>query len=370
MVGRGRARPVRLPRTPRRPLLAALALAIAVLPARAEDDLPYPPGRCTRTLEGLKTTLVLPPGRPAEGARWSLVIALHGAGGAGSTMADRLETWATGGYVLCAPKAKDLTWEPNDLESTLAIAKHLMEVLPIDPKKVHVVGYENGGDEMSPLVFDDDLKPRSAAWLTSGYRGTQVPRWAKATMAVIAVAGTRDPSLKAARRTVPALRKKVRHVELRVVQDLGHRFPISELNYLRWWVGAQEGRLVPGEDLSFLWEENVEAAVASQATVKKGGVLVWFFTREDAASDVARTIQHRVFFSAEVRFLAGQIPTVRLDAVEDAKALQAYGVKTAPALVVLDREGEVRARFEGEIEVKQVVRALKKVAPKRTMPKD
>ena len=266
-------------------------------------------------LSGLNalTSLLLPEERPAEGERWSLLIVLHSAGGSGSTMVDRFQAWGHDGYVVCAPKAKDLTWEPNDLERTLAIAKHLIEVLPIDARKVHVAGYENGGDEMSPLVFDDDLKPCSVAWLTSGYRGTQVPKWAKTALGAIALAGTEDGNHGAAKATVPMLRDKVRNVEFHEQPGLGHAFPRELMPYLKWWMGVQEGRLELGDDRYFDWKGDLAAAVASQEGYKKGGVLLWLYAADDAEKEATRTVQHEIFFDTEVRFLARQIPCVKID---------------------------------------------------------
>jgi dienelactone hydrolase len=350
------------------PLLALPALLLLAALPSAADELPYPPGQSIQQLEGLKTVLVLPDGLDAAKPA-SLVVILHGAGGSATGMAGSFAPWAQDGYVVCAPKAADQTWEPDDLKRTLRICAHLKEVLPIDPKKVHVVGFSNGGWNLHPLAFDEDLRPCSATWVAAGFQGGQVPKWAKTELAVLAMAGSDDPNVRAARDTVPVLRDKVRSVEVQVQQGLDHKYPRELVDYHRWWMGVQDGRLTPGDDRGFRWTEDLDAAIATQAGVKKGGVLVWLYTQHDAESDVARHIQHTALFDAEVRFLAGQIPCVKLDVTEDATVLERLGVKQAPALVVLDKQGKTKKTYEGEFKVSKLARTLRGVAPKRTMPK-
>ena len=345
-----------------------LLLALASPTVADEEAWPYPAGRTIKTIEGLKTYLHLPETLSRERPA-SLVIVLHSAGGSPGTMADRFEAWSHDGYVVCAPKAQDITWEPNDLKKIVLVATHLKTVLPIDPKKVHVVGYDQGGTELSPLAFHDELRPCSATWLTSGYRGHQVPRWAKTGLGACAIAGTDDFSKKDARATVKKLRGKVRNVEFHLQQGLGHAYPSKYAEYLRWWMGVQEGRLTPGDDRSFEWTTDLDAAIASQSVRKKGGVFVWVYSHADAESDRARTIQHTIFFHPEVRFLGRQIACVKLEAGANEERIAALGVKSAPALVVLDKKGKVKMAFQEEILAKKVARSLRGVAPRRTMPK-
>ncbi len=348
-------------------LLFDLLLCLLTSPSAA-DELPYPPGQSIQQIEGLKTVLVLPddldPEKPA-----SLVLILHGAGGTATGMAASFAPWAKDRYVVCAPKAQDMTWEPDDLKRTLRIAAHLEGVLPIDPKKVHVVGFSNGGWNLHPLAFDDDLRPCSATWVAAGFRGGQVPKWAKTGLGALAMAGTEDPNCRSARGTVTVLRDKVRNVEVQVQEGLGHKYPRELVDYHRWWMGVQDGRITPGDDRGFDWTGDLEAAVASQASVKKGGVLVWLYTQGDAESEVARHIQRTALFDAQVRFLGRQIPCVKLDVTEDKAPVERLGVKTVPALVVLDRKGKVKKRYEGEFKVSKLARTLRGVAPRRTMPK-
>lgn len=362
----------RRPAHPLFPSLVALALLVAAPApgARGEDEgLPYPPGRSTHTIEGLETVLVLPEDLSAQQPA-SLLIVLHGAGGKAANMALSFAPWAADGYVVCATQAPDLTWEPADLDATLRIAAHLKEALPIDPEKVHVVGYSNGGWNLTPLAFDDDLRPCSATWIAAGFRGGSVPRWAKSHLGAIALAGGEDPNLRAAKATVPALRDDVRSVEVQVQPDLGHAFPRDLMPYLQWWMGVQEGRFTPGRDLSFDWTEDLDGAIASQEGKRRGGVMVWVYGQDDAEKPEARELQHEVFFDPEVRFLGRQIPCVRLEAAAHADLLERLEVEAVPALVVLDRKGEVKKVYEERFKTSRIARTLRRVAPERRMPRD
>jgi len=347
------------------PLLFGLLLA---LPAARAEDLPYPPGTSTQEIEGLQTVLVLPSDLSAEKPA-SFIVVLHGAGGTASGMAGSFAPCAQEGYVVCAPQARDQTWEVEDLKRTLRIAAHLKEVLPIDPKKVHVVGFSNGGWNLHTIAFDDDLHPCTATWIAAGFKGGQVPKWAKTDLAAIAMAGSLDPNCDAARKTVDVLEDKVRHVEFRMQEGLDHKFPRELEGYHHWWLGAMEGRLKPGDDQSFEWTTDLDAAVASQAGQKKGGVLVWLYTQEDGPDgEVARILQHEVFFDAEVRFLGRQIPCVKLDAAEQAARMEAWRVKSVPALVVLDRAGKLDKVYEGKVKASKLARTLRGLVPNRKMP--
>ena len=350
-------------------LLGAGLLGWGPCGARAEDDSPpYAPGPSSHEIEGLQTELVVPGEIGAEKA--SLIVVLHGAGGTATGMAGSFAPWAQDGYVVCAPKSRGDVWEVDDLRRVLRIAAHLKEVLPIDPAKIHVVGFSNGGWNLPALAFDDELRPCSATWIAAGYRGGNVPDWAKKGLGAIALAGTEDANLGAARATVPALEGKVRSVEVRTEEGLGHAFPRTLMPYLQWWMGVQEGRLVPGEDLSFAWTEDLDAAIAALAGAKKGGVFVWLYTAEDAAKDEARAIQHEVFFDPEVRFLGGQLACVKLDAAGQAERREAWRVKNVPALVVLDKAGKVKKVFDEKIKASKVARTLRGVAPTKRPAKD
>jgi dienelactone hydrolase len=245
-----------LPRSPRRwsCLLVVLALGGNPSSARAED-LPYPAGSSSHAIEGLQTELVLPKDLSAE-KRGSLVVILHGAGGTATGMAGTLASWAQHGYVVCAPKSVGQVWEAHDLEKVVKIAQHLLKVLPLDPARVHTVGFSNGGWNLPRIAFDETLKPLSATWVAAGFRGGAVPDWA-GKMGALALAGSNDGNVDAARATVKALSGKARTVEVREQPGLGHEWPDKLAPYLLWWMGVQEGRFVPGVDLNFDWSADL-----------------------------------------------------------------------------------------------------------------
>jgi hypothetical protein len=279
-------------------------------------------------------------------------------------MAEAFEPWAKDGYVVCAPKAADMTWEHGDLERVLRLAAHLKKKLPIDETKVHVVGYSHRGTELAELAFDDDLKPCSATWVAAGFRGKQIPKWAKTGLGVMAMAGSEDKEIRSVRETAKALRGKVRTVEVREQPGLGHGFTYELLPYLQWWMGVQEGRIRPGDDLYFDWKKD-PATKPAQHGRKKGGLVVWVYDASDAQKPETNVLQREVFFDPDFRFLASQLPCLKLDKALQAEAVKKLGVETTPALVILDRDGEVLNTYVGSFNVKHIVKILRKIAPRK-----
>lgn len=332
--------------------------------AHAEDAEPYPSGRSTQRIEGLKTVLVRPEGEAAAEVR-SLVVALHAAASPAANMADAFKAWTEHGYVVCAPEARDLTWEVGDLESVIRIIPHLVEALALDPKRVHLVGYSDGGTHLDRVAFDDDVKPCSATWVAATYNGNRVPRWARDSLGALVLIGQKDEQIRSLRAGADRLRGKVRSIELRAAEGVGHRFPYDERPYLLWWMGVQEGRITPGDDLGFDWTEDLPAAIASQEGKSKGGLLVWIYAAEDSEQDAAMTLQAEVLLDANVRFLGRQLACVKLDLAKSKELLAPFGVETSPALLVLDTKGEVEKLFQDEFSARKVASVLKKLAPER-----
>jgi hypothetical protein len=139
--------------------------------------------------------------------------------------------------------------------------------------------------------------------------------------------------------------------------------------YLRWWMGVQEGRFTPGDDLSFEWTEDLPAAIASLAGRKKGGVLVYAYDAADATNPDAKALQHEVFFDPEVRRLGRQLSCVKLDRAKAGDLLEPFGVTTTPAVVVLDVKGAVKKLLTGKIKPSALAKALKAVAPEKSVPR-
>jgi len=344
--------------------MRALLLGLLLGSAALADGLPYPAGRSEQDIEGSRTALLLPddlgPEKPA-----SLVLLLHGAGDNGPNLAHVLREWPAQGYVVCAPSATEGTWDDRDLDTVRRIAAHLLQVLPIDRERIHCVGFSNGGWNLGPIAFDDDLKPLSATWVAAGFRGGKVPRWAR-KMGVLALAGAEDPNAGAARETVTQLRDKVRAVEVRLQDGLGHKWPDTFTPYLLWWMGVQEGRFTPGDDRNFDWGDDAAAALEALKGQKKGGVLVYLWSEDDAEKPEAKELQRDVFADPFVRHYGAQLQPVKLPFAAD----NPYGVKATPAVVVLDKDGKVKKVLTGKVKAKSLASALRSVAPDRKRPPD
>jgi predicted esterase len=345
-----------------RTFAALLVLAAAALADSTTS--PYPAGSSTQTIEDLETALALPATLPRD-RTLSLVLLLHGNGDTGANLIRVLRDWPRDGYVVCAPSAPPKTWSPQLVAAAERIALHLIDVLPIDRAKVHCIGFSNGGWNLDPVAFSDDLKPCSATWVAAGCRSGSAPRWARKGLGVLALAGEQDANARAARETVGLLADKVRSVEVRLQPDLGHKWPSMHDAYLKWWAGTREGRFTPGDDMNFDWGGSVDAAVEALRGEKKGGILVYYFDAEkDREKQDACALQNDVFMDLEVRHYGNQLKAVKLAWTPD----NPHGVKATPAVVVLDREGKPRKVLTGKIKERALASALRSVAPNRRKP--
>jgi predicted esterase len=318
-----------------------------------------------QTIEGRETALLVPAGISAE-RKASLVLLLHGAGDNGPNLVNVLAPWEREGYVVCAPTASGGTWDTNDLAGAKRIALHLLKTLPIDARKVHTAGFSNGGWNLAPVAFDEDLKPCSATWIAAGYNGGSVGRWARKGLGALALAGADDPNADAARKTVDLLEDKVRSVEVRLQPGLGHKWPTDHDAYLLWWMGVMEGRFEPGKDLNFAWKDDLEAALQELKGKKKGGAFLYVFSPDDAESPEAKALQNEVLMDPLVRHYGSQLAAVKGEIDDEARKL---GVKATPAVVVLDRDGAVKKVLEGKVSAKALASALRGVAPDPKAPK-
>ena len=350
--------------------LAALACVLGLVPARAHaDELPYPAGRSTQTIEGLTVELGVPENLTKE-APASLVVILHGAGGTATGMAAALREWIPLGYVICAPKSKGQVWSDSDVDAVKRIIAHVRKVLPIDAKKTHVIGFSNGGWNLPALAFDDTVKPCSATWVASGCRVAATPKWAVEGLGVLALAGTEDANAASARETVKLLRGKVRTVEARFQPKLGHEWPAELAPYLRWWMGAMEGRFEPGVDLNLAWGTSIERATAALAGDKKGGIVVLAYHADDKDKPLAKELTNEILMDSLVRHYGQQLEAVKLDYAEHKEALEALGVTQTPALLVLKADGKPKEVLQDakKLKLRKIITALKSVAPDKKKP--
>jgi predicted esterase len=344
--------------------LAALLLAAALATA---DKLPYDDGlRHNVKLEGLDVAMLVPDDYGKQGPG-SMVVLLHGSGDSGGNLIRGFNHWMEAGYLVCAPTATvRRAWSAADVQAVIRIGKHLLDAMPVGPGQVHVVGYSNGGWNLTPLAFSDVLKPVSATYVAAGYRGGSVPKWAKKRLGVLAMAGEQDGNVGAARGTVTALRGKVFTVEVRTEPDLGHRWPRSHDEYQTWWMGAREGRFEPGVDMNFKWGDDIEDAVDTLKDRKKGGVFVYVYDGGAKDDALAKRLQNEIFMDGAVRFFGNQLQAVKLEHSAETEKL---GVKAAPAIVVLKKDGSVKKVVAGKTSARSLAAALKSVAPKKRMPK-
>ncbi|MCP5065274.1 MAG: hypothetical protein GY946_01800 [bacterium] len=350
------------------PCILFLLALLPCGPAEAEEPA-YAPGRSSHEIEGLQVELHLPADLDAAKPA-SLIVILHGAGGSATGMAGSLRSWVSLGYVICAPKSTGDVWSGGDVEAVKRIAAHLKEKLPIDPKKVHVMGFSNGGWNLDPLAFDDELQPCSATWIAAGCRTGGAPKWAKKGLGVLALAGSKDGNAKSARDTVKLLQGKVVSVEVRFQPGLGHKWPDELMPYCRWWQGTREGRFVPGDDSNFTWGDSVEDAVAALTDKKRGGILVYLWHADDKDKPHAKALQNEALMDGLVRHYGNQLQAVKLDATEQADAMAAWRVKQTPAIVVLKKDGTLKkALFEPKkLTAKRIASACKSVAPNKKKP--
>jgi len=337
-------------------------MAILLLLALAAD---YPNGHSIQTIEGYETALLVP--EAVEGKPSSLVVLLHGAGDNGPNLIRALGAWEKEGYAVCAPSATGGTWDANDIAAAKRIALHLLKALPIDPKRVHAVGFSNGGWNLAPIAFDEELKPCSATWIAAGFNGGQVGKWAKKGLGALALAGEQDPNADAARKTVDLLGDKVRSVEVRLQAGLDHKWPHEHDDYLLWWMGVMEGRFEPGNDRNFKWGEDLAAALEELKPKKKGGAIVYVWSAGDAAKPEAKELQNEVLMDPLVRHYGNQLAAVKLEA--SSEAAKGLGVTATPAIAVLDREGAVKKLLAGKVTAKALASALRAVAPDPKAPK-
>ena len=185
----------------------AFALVLfLVVPAVAEEGKgpsPYPTGSSSQNHAGLRFQIVIP-GDYDPAKKYALMVVLHGAGGTETGMAASLQPLAEEWFVVFAPKSREATWTKQDLEDVKTIIGHLTDVLSIDEGHLHGMGFSNGGWNLAPLVFDEELRFSSACWMAAGFNGGKVPARAKKEMGAIALVGASDPNRKAAEQTVEA----------------------------------------------------------------------------------------------------------------------------------------------------------------------
>ncbi len=350
------------------PALALLAtLAAPGSAARAAEESPFPPGTSSQRLEGLRCSLVMP-------AEWdpakerSLVVVLHGAGGSETGMAGSLAFLAEREFVVLAPKSVGPTWVKNDLDAVRRIVADLRKRLRVGPERLHALGFSNGGWNLAPVAFDEDLRFTSATWVAAGFTGGSVPKHARRGMGALALAGEKDPNRDEAERTVDLLQGKVRSVMCRVQPGKAHEWPDALMPFYGWWLEVQEGRFVPGECLPFDWIEDPAKGPALSAE-RRTGALAYLYSKDQAADPVAKALQNEVLLDPLVQRFGRQCVAWRLERGEAADLLRDQKVAGTPAVVVFDPSGKPVKALSGKIAPPVLAAALRSVAPDKSMPK-
>ncbi len=349
-------------------ILLVLTLILGPAPAPSPAG-PYPKGRSTQEHAGLSFELAVPEDYD-PGKEYSLLVALHGAGSSGKEFITWFEQLTADEFVVCAPKSTGPAWSRPDLKKVKEIVRHLSRVFSIGKGRLHATGFSNGGFSLPFLVFDPDLPFATACFMGSGFTGGRVPKRARKEMAVLALAGEKDPFLDAARRTPERLRGKVRYAEFRAQPDLAHRIPGELLEYYQYFLEVMEGRFEPGVDHSFDWVEILELGLEDLAE-KKTGALVYFFSEKDGKSKEAKHLQHVVFFDPLVRFYGGQLVPMLLDVECEAEGrlFAKLGFTKTPAVAVLRPDLTPVAVFEGKVPAPALVKALRSLARTKRPPR-
>jgi predicted esterase len=351
------------------PLAAAVLLLLLSLaaPALPDEEIPYPRGASSQEYAGLRFQLEIPDDFD-PGKTYSLLVGLHGMGATETSYASWFTPLLFSEFIVCAPKSTGTAWNKPDVEKVVTIVRHLMEVLPIGQDRLHAAGFSNGGAHLPFLAFTEALPFRTVCFMGSGFQGGKVPAAAKENMSVLALAGEQDPAFGAAKATVSRLHGKVRRVDFRSQPDLDHQIPDELMPFFYHWLRVAEGRFTPGDDSSFPWTDDQEIASEELAGTPRPS-FVYFFDDADAKSAAARRLQNETLLDPLVHHYGAQLYPVLLDRELEPEYFKSLGLTKTPAVVVFDERRKAVAKFEGEIDRDQLVKALKSVAKDKAPPK-
>ncbi len=360
----------------KRLLALVLVLVLApVLGAQAgargpsQASAPFPAGESTQALEGLNWTVEMPSGFDVA-KEHSLVVMLHGNGGTSEGMARALLHLCKEDFVVVAPKSTGLGWSPPDLDVVRRVTADLKKRLHVGERRLHAIGFSNGGWNLAPVAFDEALRFQSACWVATGCNGGKVPKHARKEMGVLALAGSEDSNRDAAEKTVTVLEEKVRTVECRIQPGLGHAWPDQLVPYLSWWLLVQEGRYVPGVCAAFEWRASPQAAMAAAAdpASRSGSFVWWYSTTADLSNEMAKAFQNDTLRARRVQHYGQQLAAAKADRDLDPEAFAKAGLKLTPAVVVYDAAGKVKAVLQDKIDAKALAAALRSVAANKSPP--
>ncbi len=346
------------------------ALLVLAAPAAAQDKPRFPPGKSTPTLGGLSCHLELPE-RFDPAKEYSLLVALHGMRATAASIASWFEPLVPAGFVVLAPQARGPVWSKPDVESVKAAIAEVAAAVRIGRGRLHAAGFSNGGAHLAFLAFDDEPAFATACFMGSGFGGGKVAERAKEGMAVVALCGALDPALPAVEMTPKRLAGEVRRVDFLTQPGLGHEIPDALMPFYYHWVKAMEGRFFPGDDTSFPWIDDLLAA-RERLQDKPDAAFVYLFDEKDKDDADAKAVQNEVFLDPLVQHYGRRLVAVKIDRDLEPDLLDALGVKTTPAVVVLkaglDPAG-ITARFEGKTDAKALSDALRAVCADKSPPR-
>ncbi len=150
-------------------------------------------------------------------------------------------------------------------------------------------------------------------------------------------------------RVVATLRKKVRTIEYRKEGSL------SSL-YTQYWLGVMDGRFKPGHDLSFEWVLDEKSARERMTKSGRGGFIYFY-----AEADKNAHVQNVVLMDEKLRAVGSKLTAVKLDRNKHEELFKTLGLKTTPAVAVVDQSFALKKAFETKIKATAIVKALKKV---------
>ena len=326
-----------------------LALLCCLLcPGAAAFAQGYPPGHSVQTYEGRTFELLLPDDFDASKSKsYSLVVMVE----RGRDVTQKLAHLAADGYILCAPKPQSKStkagWATSEAKDIHELVAHLVKVLPIDSGRLHAIGLDDWEGFFPHVAFRKrGNRFVSVCFYKVAYRGGSLPPRARKEMGLLVLG---DDDKFDEEREVDTLRSKVRSIEYRPNDTI-------DSPYVHYWLGVMEGRFEPGRDLSFDWRTDEAQARKEIAASERGG-LVYFYSEKDTDSHV----QNVVFFDETVRRIGRKLTALKLDRAKHEKLFNSFGLKSTPAVVVVDTTFKARKNFEGKIKAAALAKELKRV---------
>ena len=98
-------------------------------------------------------------------------------------------------------------------------------------------------------------------------------------------------------------------------------------------------------------------------------MLVYFWDQADANNEQAKLLSNSVLMDPAVRHYGNQLQAIKFERSIFTIEAEKFGVKTTPALVVLNTKGVVKKKIEGKFKPRSIAKALRAVAPNRKPPK-